>query len=498
MSRLSNLFTAERLLRAALLLLLASVVASTRTDPDLWGHVRFGLDMIHDGVLRQADRYSFTSDLPWMNHEWASEIAMAGAFLLGGNVGLFVLKIAVLAGVALLLNGALRADGVAAGRHRDLAIALAVIVTIEQAHNVRPQLFSLLFFSCELACLLWAGRSRRALVCLPVLFAAWANFHGGWIVGGGVLALWTAGLVLASPHDLRGAAAHVGAGAAALAATLVNPHGVGLLTFLRSTVGFGRADIAEWQPVYRVSGNILALWAMVAILAVVGILRAGRPRATAGRLLVVAALGIASFRVNRLLAFFGLATVFLYGRALAGALARRRAARTPGRGAVYTAAGVSLLLIAGAARVLSTQASCVAIDPRATPAPGAAAFLTQHAARGRLLVWFDWGEYALWHLAPNLLVSIDGRRETVYSPSVIEEHLRFFFDAPGGAGLAERLGADYVWIPTTLPAGQRLVREGWIEVYRDEGSAVLARSPLAGPPAILSADAGDKRCFPGP
>lgn len=41
-SQARRLFTAERGLRFGLWLLLLSVVATTRTDPDLWGHVRFG------------------------------------------------------------------------------------------------------------------------------------------------------------------------------------------------------------------------------------------------------------------------------------------------------------------------------------------------------------------------------------------------------------------------------------------------------------------------
>jgi len=493
-----SMLTPERLLRAALLLLLASVVASTRTDPDLWGHVRFGADMIHDGRVRQADRYSFTSDRPWLNHEWASEVAMGGAFLLGGSAGLFVLKLAILAGVLLLLNRALLADGVDTARHRDLAIALAVIVTIEQAHNVRPQIFSLLFFACELACLMHAERDRRVLFALPVIFAAWANFHGGWMVGGAAIVFWTLGLVLSRPPDRRGAFAHVAAGAAALAATIVNPHGVQLHEFLRSTVGFGRADIVEWQPVYVVSRNILALWLLVAALAAAGAVRAGRTRGATSRLLVVAALGIASFRVNRLLAFFGLAVLFLYGGALAGALARRASTpRESGRMAVYVAVAVSVLMIAGAVRVLATHASCIAIDPRATPEAGAVEFLRQQGARGRLLVWFDWGEYALWHLGPSLLVSVDGRRETVYSARVQDEHLRFFFDAPGGADLPRALGADYVWIPSKIPAAARMPREGWTEVYRGGQSVIFARTAMPANSARIDASAGG-RCFPGP
>jgi hypothetical protein len=489
---------AERLLRVALFLLLAAVVAATKTDPDLWGHVRFGADMIHAGAIRLPETYSFTSDRPWINHEWASEVGMGGAYLLAGNVGLFALKFGLIGGMLLLLGAGLRREGVLL-RHRDLAMALAVIVTIEQTRTVRPQLFSLFFFAGLFWCLIAAERRAGVLALVPVLFAAWANFHGGWIVGGGVLLVWTAGLLLARPLRGRAIAAHAAAGLAALAATLVNPHGTGLIAFLRDTVGLGRADISEWQPVYAVARDVLALWLFVALLALLGIAQMVRTREWApSRLLAVVALAVLSFRVNRLLAFFGLATVFLFGRLLAATLARRAAAAqaSPRRAAAVVATVVSVLMIAGAVRVLATQASCVAIDPRATPEPGAVRVLQQQGVRGRLLVWFDWGEYALWHLSPRLLVSVDGRRETVYSERVQDGHLRFYFDAPGGATLPDTLRADYVWIPWHLPAASRLAREGWSEIYRGDQSVIFARSPVR-TDALPPVGPG-RRCFPGP
>lgn len=214
---------------------------------------------------------------------------------------------------------------------------------------------------------------------------------------------------------------------------------------------------------------------------------------------MILALGIASFRVNRLLAFFGLATLFLYGAVLLSVLSRRAAeARRPRRAASIVAVIVSLILIAGSSRILAGHASCVAIDPRATPEAGGVQFFKAHDARGRLLVWFDWGEYALWHLAPGLLVSVDGRRETVYSSRVQDEHLRFYFDASGGASLPRDLGADYIWIPKTLPAVDCMLRDGWTAVYRGEQSVILARVPLV-PGAIAAiGSVSDHRCFPGP
>lgn len=495
---LQRLLRPDTILRAALWLILLAVVASTKTDPDLWGHVRFGMDMIRDATIHHADAYSFTSDREWVNHEWAAEILSGAAFMAGGNAGLIALKLAIVLGMLLLLNAALRRDAVVEPRHRDLLIALAVITTIEQAHNVRPQLFSLLFFAALLCVLPAAQRDRRYLAALPPLFALWVNFHGGWIVGGAVLALWTAGLALSGRHVA--AAGYAAAGAASLAATLLNPHGLGMLGFLRDTVGFGRADIVDWQPVYALGPSIWVLWGATAALAAFGLARGRRHGVPLERMLIVLALAAGSFRVNRLLGFFALATLFLLGASIGGALRprARRAGAGPGRAAALVAATVAVMLFAGGLRVLAVNAACVRIDGRTTPEAGAVEFFRRHGSSGRLLVWFDWGQYALWHLAPDLRVSVDGRRETVYSAAVQDRHLRFFFDAPGGAALPAELSADYIWIPKDLPAAGRLRADGWTPVYADARSVIFSRAP-APVPSSPPPFAGDpRRCFPDP
>src|SRR5690349_978476 len=65
-------------------LVLAPGLVVTRADPDLWGHVRFGLDILARPGLSSVDPYSFTQDIPWVNHEWLSELFMGAAYAAGG------------------------------------------------------------------------------------------------------------------------------------------------------------------------------------------------------------------------------------------------------------------------------------------------------------------------------------------------------------------------------------------------------------------------------
>ena len=50
------------MLRVALWCVLLAAVTRTSADPDLWGNVRFGLDILRDGAVPLTDTYSFTTD----------------------------------------------------------------------------------------------------------------------------------------------------------------------------------------------------------------------------------------------------------------------------------------------------------------------------------------------------------------------------------------------------------------------------------------------------
>ena len=69
------------------------------------------------------------------------------------------------------------------------------------AFSVRPQLFSLLLFAAELYLLEVARTRPRVALAIPLLMPVWANLHGGFAVGIGLLMVtfehWRKGLVVA-------------------------------------------------------------------------------------------------------------------------------------------------------------------------------------------------------------------------------------------------------------------------------------------------------------
>lgn len=53
------------------------------TDPDLWRHLRFGLDVIEQRRIVQVDPYSYlTEGYRWINHEWLMEVLMGIAWII--------------------------------------------------------------------------------------------------------------------------------------------------------------------------------------------------------------------------------------------------------------------------------------------------------------------------------------------------------------------------------------------------------------------------------
>ena len=482
------------------LLVVTFVSVQASADPDLWGHVRFGQGILAAGAVVKADPYSFTSDREWVNHEWLAEVAMALAWNAGGTAGLVMLKALLLLATLGLVGWAARREGVPSLAVWVLVV-LAAVGVVPRATTVRPQLFSLLLFAAQLVILTeHERRGRRVLLLgLPPLYALWVNLHGGWLVGGAVLALWTAGHALERRGPVRDHVWRLSVGLLALVATLANPYGLGMWRFLADTVGFGRTHISDWQPVWEVPAPLVS-WAVAA--AISGLLWIERCKPdTVTRPLLVLLLGIGSLKVNRLDAFFALAATLALLPAFAQATKRlERRGHDPSRQqAVAPLLLCAAYLLAGAVTIdrVRTQVRCIPVAAEdGYPETEAVTWARDVGLKGRVLTFFNHGEFLIWHLAPDVKVSMDGRRETVYTQAVVDEHARLYDTPALGSDYAERVGADFVWLPNSRGAARYLEARGWAPVFVGPTTTIFAREP-AGPASRADVPRTD-RCFPGP
>jgi hypothetical protein len=469
----------------AVLACVFALATVTMADPDLWGHVRFGLDMLDTRTLPSVDPYSFTQDRPWINHEWLSEVQMGAAYRLAGPAGLALLKGALVTAAWLIVLGSWR--GVDTGP-RILMFAAIAAGTARLTLTMRPQIWSFLIFA--ILCSELARADSRRVRWLPVLFAIWANVHGGWVLGLGVAGAWWAAAWVQSKARLFEAAI---LWLACAAATLVTPYGVGLWQFIADTVRLGR-DIGEWQPVWTTPPANWVVWLGAGAASSWTIWRSPRMRWPAFAVLLM--LGYSSFQVERLVPFFVVAAAVF-----ASAPARERwPARPQGRplsaGDRRIAAGFAAALVAAGLWIVVRSTQCVSVAGDWVPDSAGAAVLAR-AQPGRLVTFFDWGQYAIWHLGPRLRVSYDGRRETVYSPKRRVDHDALLRGTDAGARLLAEWNPESVWLPAWNPAAKGMLdRAGYRLEPSGAASLVASRrdlSPLSSP---VAAESSGRRCFP--
>lgn len=474
--------------RAILVLLLGCFVfflSRTVADADLWGHVRFGGDLFDTGDLRRADPYSYLSgERPWINHEWLAEAAFYAAWAAAAGTGLVLLKMVVgLATVGLLFTH-LQRRGFSAIRAGILLLLAYPLISIG-LRTVRPQMFTYLSFLLVLLALEAADRGHwRRLWMLPAVFLLWVNLHGGFLAGLGILVVWAAAVSI-SRWSGRGdpgwpppGAVLLGAVSLCFLATLANPWGVGLWHLLLTTATIPRPEITEWvpTPLLTFEGGVYMILLGLSAGALMRSSPPGLPLA-----IVYAVTAVMPLLAVRHLPLFALAALVigaaplsrLFGRRAADEVRPARPTRPAPRWFSFAIAGGGVAMAALSIPYLRGPA----IHGQLLPMPArAVGLLEASGARGNMAVHFDWGEYAIWHLAPEIMVSWDGRRETVFGEEAYATNLAFFF----GVGEWDRLLTEHdtnlALVSRQTPVYNLLKRtDPWTVVYEDSLAAVFAQ-----------------------
>ena len=460
----------------------------TVADPDLWGHIKFGETVWKAGKVAVPDPFSYlTAGRLWLNHEWLSEVIFYLIFAAAGPAGLIALK----AGLGLVVMGVLYRhlcrQGLNALRASFLVIAVVHFFLISLV-TVRTLIFSYPLFLLVLLLVHDMTRRRpRWIWTVPPLFALWANLHPGFIAGLGILGIW-ATIETWARHlaDRRSVIAGRPATREILLlliacglATLVNPYGSTLWNFLYQTAFGPRPDISEWQPMMLVTRYGLAYAAFVT-LALWGVIYSKRQRQASlmAVLIVTALLPLVAIRHAPLAA---LAIAVLAGEHIGDAWDRWTSAR-PVAGIAPTWFPVGALvatLLLGALAL--PYFSCI----RVTSGIGgsypalAVGLIKQSGVAGNLAIDFDWGEYALYHLSRSVKVSVDGRRETMYSREIYGENMAFKYGEGDWGALLRNHETHLALVRTGFPTFNLMKLEpGWRLVYQDSLAALFGREGL--------------------
>jgi hypothetical protein len=266
-------------------------------------------------------------------------------------------------------------------------------------------------------------------------------------------------------------------GVGILVANLVNPYGLELVLFNLRDGFTARPENVEFAPIRIMSAEGLTFVLLLAV-SIAGWVFTRRPRSLP-LMAVFACTAVTPFLAIRHTPLFAVTAVALAGPHLADIWQRWQGVRVTAAPSPTWLASIPVLGGIALIALAVPHLFCIKIDPvNGTAYPvRAVALLKDSGAKGNLVVFFDWGEYVLWHVGPGIQVSIDPRRQSAYSDEVYEMNFRFQNGGDGWDALLSEGPADMVLYSRHFPAFERMqTKEGWTLVYDDELCGIFVRS----------------------
>ena len=487
--------------RWTVVLSIALATADNFADPDLWMHVLTGQAILRTCLIPRFDTYSYSAaGMPWHNHEWLAQVALAVSYAHLGIFGLKLLKLLCASITILALAIGISATHASSRIQRLTLIVTAVALAAQM--QFRPQLFTFMMLSVVMTLVaIEVYRGGSTLWPLIPMFALWANLHGGYTIGLGAMIVAVAVLFIQGLGDPGRMISARRLGLVTLGcagATILNPFGAGLWTGVVHSVSdpLIRQIVADWVPLPT---TLLSMWRgsrpeliqeVAPIFLIAGLIAAVAiaPDLGDAALVAVATIFIGS-------AFYATRNLALAVIALAIPLARHASLALEPTPAIEVGdrlgyvgpppptvtnepppalLAISALLVALVGGTFSNRLNTW----KPVPA-GAVAFMEQHGLHGNILNQFEWGEYLAWHVGTDSRVFIDGRCELVYPDWLIRQYAIFFYGMEGADGVLDAFPHDFVLIGPHTKGYEVVSRDArWQLIYRDATAALFARAAL--------------------
>lgn len=461
-------------------------VKLTQSDGDLAAHLRMGETILRLRHIPAHSLASYTAATePMVAHAWLSEILFALVFRLGGLPLLATLTGIVIAGTHAMVLVFLRRKGVDS---RWALLAALMSLALGASHWLtRPHMFSILGAALTLF-LLESERRRRSLMFF-ILFAVWANLHGGWAYGLLLIGAYTAGDIAeffaGESKELwskRARGDGFALGAAALG-TLINPYGIGLHreVFAAVTSSSLANNIAEYlSPNFQDVTNLAFL---IAILFTVVLLALTTRRMPFRWLFVISMSLYFALRSFRNISLFGVTAWPLIALHVYEAWPERGRrfpffndfARIDAQASVgWWSLPMALLLVAlGLNHGKIGGASLIADRFDSGTFPVAAVDSAKRAGlQGRTFTPWIWGGYLMYAWRPTQL-HVDPLK---FSKTTMDSYIRIQELRPGWQGELDRWKVQTIVVKTRSPQRDALLAEkGWVPWYSDTTATLFRR-----------------------
>jgi hypothetical protein len=252
--RLDSLTSPSGLFLAAIVVIMALPVTRTIQDPDFWWHLRAGQLIIQHAGLLGNDPFTYTvANHHWTMHEWLNEVLFAVEFAIGG-LGLIVVTLCTVTWLGLLAvmqKARLRHPGRGV---LGLGMLFAVIAGFP-IWGPRVQMITFAFAALTLFVVeRHLVKGGKAIWLLVPVFLVWSNFHSGFVIGLGFIAIILVAELIGSRLHMPDPAprAHLGPLFLVLivstAVSMINPNGPTILLYAlgTQTSGAQQSLIEEW------------------------------------------------------------------------------------------------------------------------------------------------------------------------------------------------------------------------------------------------------------
>lgn len=455
------------------------------TDYDLWWHIFIGNEIISKKALIRFDIYSFTArQEPFTNHEWISEIIMAGIYLIGGDIGLIIWRWVMLLIILVLLLKLIKRF---TQHHMSrIIIMLCVGVVLSPGISFRVQLFSYLMIVILLS-LIYSARAKGTLpsvFIVTILFVFWANLHGAFVLGLIVWFIYATAYFYQSNLN-RSPRTILLLFLLPVTATLVNPFGPNLWRFIFYELSnpLSQKYITEWQRFSFEAREIPFFFVMTVTWIAYFFGKRKKDVAETIILLFASVMGLISVRHTPLFVILALPSL---ARHLDGCFLRLSERTGGGKELTRASIYVSALLILGLSafffKLGLPDKWKIKIGEDPVPVQ-TVAFLKENNIKCNLWVPLHYGGYVLFHLYPDVKVSIDGRWAMVYPRQTMQDNMAFAYNGTGGEwkAILEKYGADLALVETGNPAVKEMDQDlDWVWIFSDTtGKLLIKKSYLS-------------------
>ena len=284
---------------------------------DFWWHLALGREIAATGTIPGVDVYSFIMQgTPYLSYQmfWLVDLALYGIYNFGGPaLVVFVQSLIITTSYALLLWLCWKQSN--SVRIAALTVIIAISLGINN-WNVRPQTISYLLGVLFLVAISSYRRTGKKtwLIIPPLGMLLWVNSHGSFVIGLVIIGVWVADEIWSAAFDIyRKQKRSYGGlwisltllGLTALMC-LVNPRGIGIITYVRSLTGNSTIVnlVVEWAPPNF--NNVYGMIFYVVLMLVAVVLAVSPKRPNFIQLLTFVIFGLLALRTTRGVVWFGI------------------------------------------------------------------------------------------------------------------------------------------------------------------------------------------------